>query len=112
MGTMCGTHFKTNDLSIVDVIKTGLISDFEYDNKTGIGFFYVKNGLANLNLDKIVELAKEHKSSFRFDCMGDYYFPHYQILEFKDGVEILSESRHEPFEWEEATDDLESEFFS
>lgn len=93
MGTMCGTHFNTNDQSIVDVVQTDLITDFEYDNKTGIGFFYVKNGLANLSLDKIVELAKEHKSSFRFDCMGDYYFPHYQILEFKDGVEIICESR-------------------
>lgn len=93
MGTFCGTHFTTNDKDIVDIAKNGLVTDFKYNEETGEGFFYVKNGLANIDLDKIVAVAKKHKSSFLFKSMGDYYFPHYQIFEFKDGVEVTCESR-------------------
>ena len=93
MSTWCDTYFTTNDSDIVNIVKSGIVDNFEYNAETGVGFFYVKNGLANLNLDKIAETAKTHKSSFLFESMGDYYFPHYQIWEYKDGEETTCESR-------------------
>lgn len=91
MGTWCGTFLETSDKMIVDIIKDR-VEDFAYNEKTKEYFFLVKNGIANLNMEKIAEVANKHKSSFYIKSVGDYYFPYRQIWEYKDGVEVRCES--------------------
>lgn len=92
MGTWCYTKFNTNDKDIANVIKDGLVAEFEYNETTGDGFCRIKYGIGNLDMDKIVNIATTHKSSFCIRSTGDYYFPHNQTWEFKNGKEVMCDS--------------------
>lgn len=93
MGTWCYTNFNTNDKDIANAIKDGVVVEFEYNETTGEGFCRIKYGIGNLNMVKIANIATSHKSSFYIRSTGDYYFPHDQTWEFKNGEEIICESK-------------------
>ena len=105
------TSFRTTDKDIVDIIKNGRTIDCDDDEKLEVGIGCLAGGICSIDTEKVEDIAKKHKSSF-YIRSSDYLTETIEEWEYKDGVEILAESRHEPFEWKEATDDLESEFFS
>lgn len=105
------TSFRTTDKDIADIIKHGRTIDFDYDEKLEVGSCRLAWGICSIDTEKVEDIAKKHKSSF-YIRSSDYLTETIEEWEYKDGVEILAESRHEHFEWKEATDDLESEFFS
>lgn len=92
MSTLCYTEFNTYDKDIINALKNERVLDFDYNEDTGDGTFLVKNGLGSIDCNKIADIATEHKSSFRFKCVGDYYFPYRDIFEFKDGCVVCCKS--------------------
>ena len=104
MANWYSTSFTTIDKDIVEVIKNGPTIDFDYDEETGNGHCSLRYGLGSIDLDKIAEIAIEHKSSFRFvssDIMADTR----QIFEFKDGVEVVAKTEHNIVDWDKLISD-------
>lgn len=104
MANWYSTSFTTTDKDIVDVIKNGQMIDFYYDEETGNGHCGLRYGLGALDLNKIANIAVEHKSSFRFvssDIMADTR----QTFAFKDGVEVVAKTEHNIVDWDKLMSD-------
>ena len=94
MANWYDASFRTTDKDIIDVIKNGRTIDFYYDEKLEVGSCRLAWGLCSIDIEKIDEIATEHKSSF-YIRTSDYLTSTIQEWEFKDGVEILAETRHD-----------------
>ena len=98
------TSFKTIDKDIVNIIRDGQTIEFDYNEQTGYGTCDLRYGLCAINLEKIENLAAQHKSDFHikaFDIMADTE----QELEFKNGEVVISEVRHNIVDWNAIMDD-------
>ena len=110
MANWYSTSFKTTDKDILDVIKNGRTTDFYYDEKLEVGSCRLAWGICSIDTEKVEDIAKKHKSSFYIRSF-DYLTETVEEWEYKDGIEILAESRHTPseFKWEEVSEDFETE---
>ena len=111
MANWYSTSFETTDKDIVDIIKNGRTIDFYYNENDCTGYCRLAWGIASFDMEKAAEIAEEHKSSFYIKS-SDYLVETIQECGYKDGVEVLAETRHEPVEWGEITEDFDGEFFS
>lgn len=94
------TNFETKDKDIVEIIKNGQTIDFNYDNETGAGHCRLGWGLASIDMEKVTEIATDHKSSFRITS-SDFLANVRQTWEFKNGIEIASKVEHGIFDMSE-----------
>ena len=88
------TSFKTTDKDILEIIKNGRTTNFYYDEKLEVGSCRLAWGLCSIDMEKAMNIAEEHKSSFYIRTF-DYYTGTVQEWEFKNGVQVLAENRHE-----------------
>lgn len=88
------TSFRTTDKDIVDVIKNGRTIDFFYNENDGNGHCSLAWGFCSIDMEKVANIAEEHKSSF-YIRSSDYLTGTVQEWEFKNGVQVLAENRHE-----------------
>lgn len=86
-------QFETTDLDIVNEIHRGAVVDFFYDEARAFGWCRVQHGLGSLDLNEIAEIAIAHKSSFKM-VTHDLYADRIQNWEFKDGIEIVAETKY------------------
>ena len=106
MANWYATSFKTTDKDIIEVIKNGRTTDFYYNENDSTGHCCLAWGLCSFDMDKVEEIAKEHKSTV-YIRSSDYLTETVQEWEYKDGVEVLAEVRHEPTVWGEPVDDID-----
>lgn len=87
------TSFRTTDKDILEIIKNGIATDFYYDEKLEIGSCRLAWGFCSIDMEKVANIAEEHKSSF-YIRSSDYLTGTVQEWEFKNGVQVLAENRH------------------
>ena len=102
------TSFTITDKDIIEIIKNGQTIDFYYEEETGYGHCSLGWGLASVDINKIREIAAEHKSSFHI-ASSDLLSNTRQTWEFKDGVEIVAKVEHDVFDMDDLNYDISDE---